>query len=146
MPIPMMTGASRLTAGTSRCSGARGRPSLALAVLAAGMLLALLGGCIPRAIGPRAVTIELMPDFRYEPREVVVRPGETVRLVLRNRDDRLPHEFRSAQRVAPDIRVEPGQAHELRWTAPPEPGAIAFWCGMPGHRKNGMAGRIVIRP
>ncbi|HEY8415585.1 MAG TPA: cupredoxin domain-containing protein [Thermaerobacter sp.] len=131
--------------GKSWHRGACPVPAPSRAAVALGMALALLAGCLPGAGGPRTVTIEMLPDFRYEPREVVVRPGETVRLVLRNRDDRLPHEFRSAQRVTPDLRVAPGQAHELRWTAPAEPVAIAFWCGMPGHRKNGMAGRIVVR-
>lgn len=129
-----------------RQRGASGRSRRWAALLPAlGLVLISLGGCLPRSIGPRTITIEMTPDFAYQPREVVVRPGETVRFVVINRDDRLPHEVRSNQRLGPDLRLEPGQTHEFRWTAPPEPKAIVFWCGMPGHRKNGMAGRVVVR-
>ena len=121
----------------------RARARAAVALLAAALFLG--AGCGARPWGPRTLTVTMTPEFAFEPREVVVRPGETVRLVLVNADDRLPHEFRSGGRLGPDLRLAPGERRAWEWTAPQEPGAIVFWCGMPGHRKNGMVGRIVIR-
>ncbi|HEY8488759.1 cupredoxin domain-containing protein [Thermaerobacter litoralis] len=110
------------------------------------MLALLLSGCGARPWGPRTLTLTLTPDFTIEPREVVVRPGETVRLVVVNTDPRLPHQVRSAGKLGPDLEVPPGQRQVVEWTAPAEPGAFPIWCGMPGHRKNGMVARVVIRP
>ncbi|EKP95465.1 putative copper-binding protein [Thermaerobacter subterraneus DSM 13965] len=114
----------------------------ALGILVVALLAA---GCGARPWGPRTITLTLTPEFTMEPREVVVRPGETVRLVVVNADTRLPHQVRSAAKLGPDLELEPGQRQVLDWKAPAEPGAFPIWCGMPGHRKNGMVARVVIR-
>ena len=127
--------------------GRQGRRRLRAILAIATVAIAALGraGCGAVGRGPGTVTLTVTPDFTFEPREVVVRPGDEAEIVLVNGDDRLPHELRSGGRLGPDLRLAPGERRQWRWTAPAEPGAIVFWCGMPGHRKNGMAGRIVIR-
>ncbi|ADU51760.1 blue (type 1) copper domain protein [Thermaerobacter marianensis DSM 12885] len=138
IPRPVPAAPTRMAPAPRRRSACR-----LAAVLAAASLLA--AGCTPRSWGPRTLTVAMTPDFAFQPRELAVKPGETVRIVLINRDDRLPHELRSGGRLGPDLRLAPGERREWQWTAPAEPGAIVFWCGMPGHRKNGMAGRVVVR-
>ncbi|HEY8552801.1 MAG TPA: cupredoxin domain-containing protein [Thermaerobacter sp.] len=142
-----MNRAARPEAAVVRQDPSRHRPLAparrGLAALAA-ILVLLAAGC-GRPWGPRSLTLTLTPEFRIEPPEIVVRPGETVRLEVVNADPRLPHRLQSAGKLGPDLELPPGQRRLVEWTAPAAPGAFPIWCGMPGHRKNGMVARVVIR-
>ena len=104
-----------------------------------------------------------MHDSRYEPESIQVKPGETVRFVIRNQGELL-HEFALATAamhrahgpemmmmmekgvLEPD-RVKPGKSAEMIWMFPTNAeAALQFACNVPGHYDIGMVGAIEISP
>jgi len=121
-----------------------------LLVLAAGLAL---GGC---AGGPSERTVEItVHHSRFSVDELRVRPGETVRFVLRNTDP-IPHELIAGDQSVQDIHETGTESHHA--DRPGEvsvaPGATAvttyrfgragsqvlFGCHLPGHWAYGMQG------
>lgn len=122
--------------------------------------LLLLGAAAARSAGsnpPR--TIDVTIHFsHFDTDRIEVRPGETVRFVIRNTDP-IDHEF-----IVGDAQVQ--QAHEAGTEAhhPPRPGEISipagetvtttmtfpsignllFGCHLPGHYAYGMRGTVTI--
>ncbi len=108
-------------------------------------------------------TIEVLMDdtMRYTPSEIDVKPGETIRFLVRNAG-RLPHEMviGSAAELkahAAEMRETPGLAHaepnmitlgagqhgDLLWQFD-KAGAVDFACLIPGHMEAGMVGRVKV--
>jgi len=110
----------------------------------------------------RVIEITMDDTMRFHPDRIEVRPGETVRLRIRNAG-RLPHEIvlgelgeilAHAQEMrahpgmpphheANALTLDPGRSGELTWTFPHE-GTLDFACTIPGHYEAGMKGRFVI--
>ena len=123
-------------------------PALALAMLA---LAACSGGG-----GERTVTIDVRHS-RFSAAELRVRPGETVRFVLRNTDP-IPHELIIGDQAVQDLHeagteahhgdrpgevsVAPGATAVTTYTFGRAGGALLFGCHLPGHWAYGMRGEI----
>ena len=109
----------------------------------------------------RTVTIGMGDAMRYDPAEIGVKQGETVRFVLRN-NGRIRHEmiigtlaelkehgelmkkFPNMEHDEPYMaHVEPGGSGQIVWTFT-KPGEFSYGCLMPGHFEAGMVGRIVV--
>ena len=113
--------------------------------------------------GARAITMKTGPNLTYRQTEIRVRPGEPIRLTLRN-PDVLPHNWvlarpgtlrtvgEAANRLIADPRayalqyippsddvlvhtdiVPPGGAFTVYFRAPKEPGRYPYLCTFPGH-------------
>jgi uncharacterized cupredoxin-like copper-binding protein len=120
---------------------------------AAAVLLALLGGgCAgPAAAGERTMVVTIHHS-RFQPAALRVRPGSTVRFVVRNQDP-IDHELivgdaavqrrheRGTQRHhdAPgEVSVPAGQEATTTFTFPATPGRLEYACHLPGHYAYGM--------
>jgi len=109
----------------------------------------------------RAVTITALDTMHFEPAQISVRAGQTVRFVVRN-DGKVAHEFvigdRAGQheheaemRANPKMKmdrdpngvtVEPGGTQTLIWHFPARPATLEYACHEPGHFAAGMVGYI----
>ncbi|MGH2373224.1 MAG: cupredoxin domain-containing protein [bacterium] len=129
------------------------RPARVVAFLS---VLLLVGGCArgggpqapPEEAGPRpgvlSVTLE-GTEFAWTPNTVTVRPGQRVRFRIVNRGS-IAHTFMSDPAGIPITKeIDPGGEVTVEWTAPPRPGSLEFWCGIPGHREAGQVGTIVVK-
>lgn len=109
----------------------------------------------------RTITIEMHDTMRYTPANLRVGPGETVRLVVKNRG-RVKHELslgtpqalrahQELMRKFPDmehdepsqITLAPGERGEIIWRFS-EAGVVHFACLMPGHYEAGMRGMVQV--
>ena len=70
--------------------------------------------------------------MRYDPPEITVRAGETIRFEVKN-DGKLRHEFM--------IILEAGEAKTLVWQFG-EAGELEIGCHVPGHYEAGMLARV----
>ncbi len=106
--------------------------------------------------------ISALDSMRFEPAEVQVKPGETVRFVVTNRG-KLVHEFvigdareqrehELEMQKMPDmpmhdpngITLQPGKTRSIIWTFPDRPMRVEYACHQPGHFAAGMVGRILV--
>ena len=124
------------------------------ALTAAGLIL--LAGCSAGG-GARTVTIDVHHS-RFSIDELDVRPGETIRFVVRNSDP-IPHELivgdQSVQDVheagteahhgdrAGEVSVAPGATATTTYRFD-RPGRLLFGCHLPGHWAYGMRGTITV--
>lgn len=109
----------------------------------------------------RTIAVSMGDDMRFRPAQIVVREGETVRFVIRNRG-RLMHEFvigtpeeleehAALMEKFPDMQhdepymahVGPGRRGEIVWLFN-RAGEFRFACLIAGHYQAGMVGRIVV--
>lgn len=120
------------------------------------MAIGLVGaGC---TIGPRERTAEVtVHHSRFSVDELVVRPGETVRFVLRNSDP-IPHELIVGSRSVQDaheagtethhgdrpgeVSVAPGATAVTTYRFGRAGSPVLFGCHLPGHWAYGMRGTI----
>lgn len=103
----------------------------------------------------------------YDPDQLVVHQGETIRFVVTNASD-LPHDFtlgppevqaahrrEMAEMMMQDnnsmhhqdpnaVFLEPGETGELVWTFT-KAGSIEFACNVPGHYEAGMKGEVTVQ-
>jgi len=118
-----------------------------------------------RAGDPRKVTrvirISMSDQMRYDPSEIRVKAGETVKFVVKNQG-RMLHEIvlgtlpelkehAELMRKHPGMEhnephmahVNAGKAQDLVWQFT-KPGEFHFGCLIPGHIEAGMMGRIIV--
>jgi FtsP/CotA-like multicopper oxidase with cupredoxin domain len=81
-------------------------------------------------------------DFAFDPPDLELTPGETVRLILDNQGV-LPHNIEIPE-VSAFVEAEAGATAETVFVVPPS-GAYSFWCSIAGHREAGMEGTLVAR-
>lgn len=130
--------------------------ALALSTLA----LAACGGEDGEAGGGmRTIEVDATDTLRFEPEEITVEVGTTVRFVVTN-VGHTDHEFvvgdEEAQEMAeeghdaghesvdrPAVELPPGATEELEVTFD-ELGEILYGCHEPGHYAGGMVGTIVV--
>ena len=138
---------------------AAGVGALFLSLLLAGAGVATAAGWLASDASPGTRTVHVRIHFsRFDPSDIQIEPGQTVRFVVENTDP-IDHEF-----IVGDEQVQ--QAHEAGTEAhhPPRPGEISiapgetvvttvtfpaegslvFGCHLPGHYAYGMRGSITI--
>jgi uncharacterized cupredoxin-like copper-binding protein len=110
----------------------------------------------------KTVTIDMSDTLRFDPEEVHVKPGETVRFVVRNKG-KLMHEmvlgtsgsldqhaqmmmkFPGMEHDEPHMaHVAPGGEHMMGWKFT-KAGEYHFGCLVPGHFQAGMKGKVIVR-
>jgi uncharacterized cupredoxin-like copper-binding protein len=133
------------------------------AAAAAVALLLLAGAAAPaRGAPPRANegTVRITIHYStFEPADLAVEPGETVRFVIRNTDPidhefilgdnhvQLAHEEGTEAHHAPrpgEVSVPAGETVVTTYTFPEMPGELIFGCHLPGHYDFGMRGIVTI--
>lgn len=111
----------------------------------------------------RTIAISMGDAMRFDPAEIHVRAGETVRIVVRN-DGKLRHEFvlgtmgelrehAAMMRRMPDMEhhdahmatVAPGARATIVWQFA-KPGTFHYGCLEPGHLEAGMVGTVIVGP
>lgn len=142
---------------------------LPASVLAAALLLLTACGGGDAAGGGgdgevRTIEIRALDELAFEPSEVKVEVGETVRFVVTNAGQ-LPHEFvlgdedvQEAHEMAAGVgmehgdatveamaalTLEPGATSDVTVTFD-EPGEILYGCHVPGHYEGGMVGKVIV--
>jgi uncharacterized cupredoxin-like copper-binding protein len=132
-------------------------------VVSVGVVLALAAGAgacgeASANSGPRTVHITIHYS-RFEPVDVHVEPGETVRFVVENTDP-IDHEFilggrfvqlvheRGTEAHHPprpgEISVPAGETVSTTYPFPDAPGGLIFGCHLPGHYGYGMRGTVTV--
>jgi uncharacterized cupredoxin-like copper-binding protein len=114
----------------------------------------------PRKI-TRTIEISMTDQLRYDPAEVRVRAGDTVKFVVRNQGKTL-HEIvlgtlpelkdhAELMRKFPNMEhdeahmahVKAGHKEDLIWQFT-KPGEFYFGCLIPGHFEGGMVGKVIV--
>ncbi len=112
----------------------------------------------------RTVEIAALDELAFEPSEVRVEVGETVRFVVRN-EGQVSHEFvlgdeevQEAHEMAAAegmehgeamveamaaLTLDPGATEEVTVTFD-EPGEVLYGCHVPGHYDGGMVGKVIV--
>ena len=135
-----------------------------LRAAAAAVALTLLVGAVAASRGAAARanggTVRITIHYStFEPADLAVEPGETVRFVIVNTDP-IDHEFilgdARVQRVHEEgteahhpprpgeVSVPAGETVVTTYTFPESPGALIFGCHLPGHYDFGMRGTVTI--
>lgn len=115
----------------------------------------------PRKV-TRTIRVDMADTMRFTPARQVVKKGETVRFVVRNRGQVL-HEMvlgtpealkahAELMKKFPDMEhadanmahVKPGRTGEIVWQFT-RPGQFEFACLQPGHFEAGMVGAVVVK-
>jgi len=110
-------------------------------LLVAAALVAAAVGVGLAGASPQAVKVTAK-EFAFEPKEVKVRAGQPVRLVLENKGV-IEHDFvvdKLGVKIPP---VQPGKTAELTFT-PKAKGRYPIVCAVPGHKEAGMTGTLVV--
>lgn len=110
----------------------------------------------------RTVEVKMNDQMRFVPDSVLVKPGETIRFVVRNvgelrhemmlgtHKDVMEHAKVMQQHPGMEhdddnaVTVEPGKTGELVWQFT-RAGTFKFGCLMPGHVEAGMIGTVVVK-
>jgi uncharacterized cupredoxin-like copper-binding protein len=109
----------------------------------------------------RTITVDMSDAMRFSPSELRVKPGDTVKFVVRNKG-KVMHEMVIGTREALEkhaemmtkrpgmehdepymAHVKPGGREEIAWTFT-RPGTFMYGCLIPGHWEAGMKGTIVV--
>ncbi len=120
-------------------------------VLACAVLLA--AGCGgdsgSESTSPRSGLTVRMSDYKFEPRDVAVAPGATIRVtnegqIAHNlKVERGPDPRRETQELTGTDSFLPGDSESLKIGLPR--GRYAMVCTVPGHRELGMTGSFRVR-
>jgi uncharacterized cupredoxin-like copper-binding protein len=111
------------------------------AVLVAAALVAAAVGVGLAGVSPRTVKVTAK-EFAFEPKEVKVRAGQPVRLVLENKGV-IEHDL-VVEKLGVKIQpIQPGKTAELTFT-PKAKGRYPIVCAVPGHKEAGMTGTLVV--
>ncbi len=128
------------------------------------LLVTALAACSATSGGdadPRTIEVAMTDDLRYDPDELIVRAGETVRFLVRNEgtmvhefligtpEDQVGFEEEMAEGHGGDhedevgVSVDPGDMAEFTYTFGAE-GEILVGCHQPGHYAGGMVANLTV--
>jgi plastocyanin/predicted small secreted protein len=92
---------------------------------------------------PGARSIELSgSSYAFDPREITVRAGEEVAIVLTATD--IEHDF-TVDGLDSHVSADAGETAEGGLRAD-EPGSYTYYCSVEGHREAGMEGTLIVEP
>jgi uncharacterized cupredoxin-like copper-binding protein len=91
-------------------------------------------------VATRTIEVDTM-EFRFEPSNLVVQEGDTVRFVVHNKG-KLDHEF-ELPALQIEVAIPPGKTVNVT-TQPLQPGVYHLMCDMPGHLAAGMHGQLSV--
>ncbi len=97
---------------------------------------------------PEARTIRIVArGLKFEPAEIRVRPGESVKILLVN-ESQGQHSIRldlpEGRTAGLNQAVQPGQERSLSLTAPRQAGRYTFICPVADHAEKGMKGTLIV--
>jgi plastocyanin len=98
----------------------------------------------PNAKGVQVVEVK-MHSYYFEPNRIVVKAGQPVDLVLKNKTKFYPHNFTIADSALSMSESAWLGTDHLRFT-PTVPGEYEFFCHVDHHSKKGMTGTLVVTP
>lgn len=98
----------------------------------------------PDAKGVQVVEVK-MHSYYFEPSRIVVKAGQPVDLVLKNKTKFYPHNFTIADSALSMSESAWLGTDHLRFT-PTVPGEYEFFCHVDHHAKKGMTGTLVVTP
>lgn len=81
-------------------------------------------------------------DFSYNPDEIKVKKGDTVKIVLTSGDS-MPHDFVIDELNIQSDQVTQGQTAEVTFVAD-RAGEYEYYCSVGNHREQGMVGTLVV--
>ncbi len=110
------------------------------ALLVAALVAAAVGAALAGA-SPQTVKVSAK-EFAFEPKEVKVRAGQPVRLVLENKGV-IEHDLVVDKLGVKIQAIQPGKTVELTFT-PKAKGRYPILCSVPGHKEAGMTGTLVV--
>lgn len=110
----------------------------------------------------RVVTVAMNDEMRFQPSQITVAKGETIKFVVKN-NGQLRHEMTlgtmaelvehaKVMEKHPEmehddpnaVTVDPGKTKSIIWKFT-KAGSFDFGCLVPGHMEGGMNGRIVVQ-
>lgn len=109
----------------------------------------------------RTIEVSMDDTMRFEPSQIAVKAGETVRFFIRNKgrkahemvlgSEQALREHAALMRKMPDmqhaeanmIHLAAGQRGAIVWQFD-QPGQVDFACLLPNHMENGMVGKIQV--
>lgn len=131
-----------------------------LLLLVLALALVPLTACSRRQT-PATVIDVVMTDYQYEPKEILIPPGQEITLNITNKGA-VEHEFvimkygttigesfgsEDEDNIYWEIEVKSGETVSVTFTSPEQPGQYQFVCGILGHYTAGMAGTLqVVQP
>lgn len=98
----------------------------------------------PNAKGVQVVEVK-MHSYYFEPNRIVVKAGQPVDLVLKNKTKFYPHNFTIVDSTLSMSESAWLGTDHLRFT-PTAPGEYEFFCHVDHHSKKGMTGTLVVTP
>lgn len=105
------------------------------------LLLSILAFAGAQASDVRTIEIRAT-EFSFEPSQIQVDKGETIRLQLINAGS-LSHNIHLEGAPVKTETVQSGATATVRFTAE-SAGMVQFFCNVPGHNQAGMTGRIAV--
>ena len=121
-------------------------------------LLLLISGCGTSGAGRPVSSVTAKPNdkgvqvvevkmhsYYFDPNRIVVKAGQPVDLVLKNKTKFYPHNFTIADSALSMSESAWLGTDHLRFT-PTVPGEYEFFCHVDHHSKKGMTGTLVVTP
>ncbi|MCS7173917.1 MAG: cupredoxin domain-containing protein [Armatimonadetes bacterium] len=106
-----------------------------------GLILALtLGGIAGTA--PASIKV-IAKEFAFEPKEIKVKVGQPVKLVLENKGV-IEHDIVIEKLNVKTEALKPGKSGEVTFT-PKSKGRYLIYCSVPGHKEAGMVGTLMVQ-
>jgi uncharacterized cupredoxin-like copper-binding protein len=111
------------------------------AVVGAALLVAAAVAAGFAGTAPQAVKL-VAKEFAFEPKEIRVKAGQPVRLVLENKGV-IEHDLVLDKLGVKTSPIQPGKTAEVTFT-PKAKGRYPIVCSVPGHKEAGMTGTLVV--
>ncbi len=118
-----------------------------LFTLALGLLLAACSSGasgISPAPGAKAITINTLDTFKFDPTTITGKVGQPIHITLANKGV-LEHSFVIDELSVKVQSIQGGATTDTTFT-PTAAGTYVFYCITPGHKEAGMTGTLVINP
>jgi len=96
----------------------------------------------PAAQEARVIEVEA-GSFYYNPKEITVNLGETIRIVMISKDTM--HNFNIDELGLHLPITRAGETNSAEFTAS-EAGEFEYYCSMSGHRQKGQFGKLIVLP